>query len=281
LLAALVSPALSRAQGNFICLTNYPKNSNIQTNLIKQFPTGLWFATNAFATPFDIVASSNGGNFEAISSSMTYSVFIPAVSNVYTLMNAYTPGSGIVAIIQFYGDAGAAQTFNLQGGVNIRDFYQGQYVNSINNSTTENAFEIFDVQDAGESGNVNTGLTGDYVVDEQAYALNPAFLTQNLTNIVVSGNNQGTPIVLGITAQSVGPAIAKIVQSGSNLTFQATGGVSNATCVTLSTTNLLEPVNQWTPVATNVFSASGNFSVTVTNAMNSSTSAQFFVMEMH
>jgi hypothetical protein len=185
-----------------------------------------------------------------------------------------------VAIVQFYGDAGATQTFNLQGGVNIRDFYQGAYVNSINNSTTENAFEIFDVQDGGGTGNVNTGLTGDYVVDEQVYALNAAFLTQNLTNIVVSGNSEGTPIVLGITAQSVAPPITSAVQSGRNITLQASGGVAQATYVTLSATNVLTPVCQWQPVSTNVLTASGNFSVTLTNVVNSSVTAQFFTLEL-
>ena len=38
----------------------------------------------------------------------------------------------------------------------------------------------------------------------------------------------------------------------------------------LMSTNLTLPKTQWTPVATNTWSADGNFSLTVTNAVNQS-----------
>lgn len=279
ILTALFLPSGAMAQGNYVFVTNFSKNSNIQTNLIAQFPTGLWVATNSLETRFDIVANPSGENFYAASTPLSVALFVPAVTNVFTLMNAYAPGSGTVATVEFKGDGGADQKFTLQGGVNIRDFYQGQYVNSINNSTTENAYEIFNVQDAGGTGNVNTGLTGDYVIDEQIFALNSAFLTQNLTNIILSGDNNGTPIILGITAQSVAALISSVTLASGSLTIQAGGGISNATYLTLTSTNLALSLSQWTPVATNVLAADGNFSIMITNAINRAIAKQFFILE--
>jgi hypothetical protein len=279
-LGALFLPAVARAQGNYIFVTDFPKNGNIQSNLIAQFPTGLWVATNSFATPFDVVTNAAGENFYAANTTLSNNISIPAVSNVYTLINAYAPGGGAVATIEFKGDQGADQTFTLNGGVNIRDFYQGSFVNTLNNTTTENAFEAFDVQGGGATGNVNTGLTGNYVIDEQSFSLDAAFLTQHLTEIILSGTGNGTPIILGITAQVATPVITGITQSSNNLTIQASGGFAGATYLTLTSTNLPLPLNQWIAIETNILTAGGSFSVTLTNAHNPATPQQFFTIEM-
>lgn len=279
-LAALFSPGPARAQGNYIFITNFSKNGNIQTNLIAQFPTGLWVATNSFATPYDIVTNSAGENFYAATTPLSNSVSIPAVSNIYTLMNAYAPGGGPVVTVEFKGDQGADQTNTLDGGVNIRDFFQGSYVNTLNSATVENAFEAFDVQGAGGTGNVNTGLTGNYVIDEQSFSLDAAFLTQRLTAIIFSGLGNGTPIILGITAQVAAPSIIGVAQSSNNLTIQASGGFAGSTYLTLTSTNLLWPLDQWTPIATNVLTAGGNFSITITNGINPATPQQFLTIGM-
>jgi hypothetical protein len=278
-LAAFFSPAVARAQGNYVFVTNFLKNGNIQSNLISQFPTGLWVATNSFATPFEIVTNATGANFYAASATLSNSLSIPAVSNVYTLMNAYAPGGGAVATVEFRGDEGADQIFTLEGGVNIRDFFQGSFVNTLNNTASENAFEAFDVQGGGATGNVNTGLTGNYVIDEQSFSLDASFLTQHLAAIIISGVGNGTPIILGITAQVAAPWITGLAQSSNNLTISVSGGFAGATYFTLQSTDLLRPLNQWTPVATNVLAAGGNFSVTVTNAINSATPQQYYTIE--
>ncbi len=218
----------TQGQGSYLYITNFTKNGNIQQNLIEQFPTNLWVATNSLATPFDILTNSSGYNFYATSSGpLSVDVLIPGATTVYTMMNAYSPGGGTVATVEFQGDAGASQTFSLTGGVGIRDFFQGSFVNTINGTTTVNAFEAFNVQGAAGTGNVNTGLTGNYVIDEQVFALDASFLTQNLTNVTVAGNGDGTPIILGITALSVAAYITGVTQSvTTNLTISAIGGVA-------------------------------------------------------
>lgn len=50
--------------------------------------------------------------------------------------------------------------------------------------------------------------------------------------------------------------------SGQNIVVQGGGGLAGGRFVFLSTTNLTLPVSQWSAVATNVFDASGKFSLT-------------------
>jgi PEP-CTERM motif len=196
-----------------------PTSNNIQTGLISTFPTGTFTADDALATPFDIPASGNnfydGFGFSGAGDSITMNVSIPDVTNVYTLMNAYDPAAGqTLATIEFIGSAGATETFDLVGGSDIRDFYQGAYANSLTNTTSgvtaENAFICADPTTclgAGGTGNVDTGLIGVYVIDEQDFTLDSAFATQTLTQIIVTDTYDGSdPILLGMTAGSASPS---------------------------------------------------------------------------
>src|SRR6185312_12670505 len=76
------------------------------------------------------------------------------------------------------------------------------------------------------------------------------------------------------SVQSLG--IASISRSGTNLVLNGTGGLSNRTYLVLMGTNVMEPLNQWTPVATNVPGADGNFSITITNTVNPAAPQRFY-----
>jgi len=54
---------------------------------------------------------------------------------------------------------------------------------------------------------------------------------------------------------------------------------SGGTYYALMSTNPILPLSQWTPVATNVLSASGNFTITVTNTVNSNVPHRFYILE--
>jgi len=69
------------------------------------------------------------------------------------------------------------------------------------------------------------------------------------------------------------PGIAGISLSGTNLVLNGTAGLSGRTYFVLMGTNLTEPFNQWTPVATNVPGADGNFSITRNQRSKSECSA--------
>jgi len=76
------------------------------------------------------------------------------------------------------------------------------------------------------------------------------------------------------------PAITGISLSGTNLVMNGTNGLATGTYYVLASTNLSLPLNQWTPVATNMLSASGNFTITATNAVNRNVAKQFYILQL-
>lgn len=232
-----------------------PTSDSIQTNLVSTFPTGIFKADNSFKTPFKIPAKPDkcgytdkgacnfydGFGTSGDGQSITIDVSIANPALVYTLMNAYSPPPGAqIATIEFIGSSGTTETFALVAGDDIRDFYQGQYANTLNNGVAnvhaENAFTCDDpstcLGSAG-TGDVNTGLAGTYNLDEQQYALEAAFASQDLVKIVITDTNNGSvPILLGIT-------VASATKNPPTITsFSPTKGDVDAT-VTITGKNLL------------------------------------------
>jgi alpha-tubulin suppressor-like RCC1 family protein len=76
------------------------------------------------------------------------------------------------------------------------------------------------------------------------------------------------------------PAITGIGLAGTNLVLTANDGLWNGTYLTLTSTNLAQPLSQWTPVATNTLDGSGPFTIIVTNGVNASDSKRFFTLQL-
>jgi hypothetical protein len=92
----------------------------------------------------------------------------------------------------------------------------------------------------------------------------------------------GIPTAPCAECVSVAPVqfgIASVSVSGANLVLNATNGVSGGTYCALMSPNLALPFEQWTPVATNVLSVSGNFTITAINTVNLNASQRFYVIE--
>ena len=229
LVAAAVFVGASGANANtYTPITNFVPdttcascNGNVQTGLISTFPTGTYTPTNGvdgvtgntFGAPFTLGPSVL--NFVQIYVPLTVTTNVSNVTNVFTLMNAYSPiPNTVVGTVEFLGTGGASDTFNLVAGTDIRDFYQNPlniYANTINGTTTQNAFSCTDPSTclgAGGTGNVQTGGQGDYRIDEQDFTLNASFVGQSLTQIIFTPNDNGdgTPILLGITAADITPS---------------------------------------------------------------------------
>jgi uncharacterized repeat protein (TIGR03803 family) len=73
------------------------------------------------------------------------------------------------------------------------------------------------------------------------------------------------------------PSISSLNVAETNVTLNAIDGIEGETCVELASPNLTLPLNQWTPMATDVLSSGGNF--TFTNVVNSATSQQFYLLQ--
>lgn len=71
--------------------------------------------------------------------------------------------------------------------------------------------------------------------------------------------------------------ITHVSVSGTTLTLDATNGVDGGRVVLLGTTNLMQPLSQWTPILTNNFDSSGNLNLS-TNIINPALPQQFFIL---
>ncbi len=70
------------------------------------------------------------------------------------------------------------------------------------------------------------------------------------------------------------PEITSLRAVGANLIFTGTNGTPGNTYYIVSSTNVVSPLNQWQPIASNVFDANGNFNLT--NPSVSKLHQQFF-----
>jgi hypothetical protein len=74
------------------------------------------------------------------------------------------------------------------------------------------------------------------------------------------------------------PGIITTSLAGTNLVLNGTNGLVGTYYVLMST-NVALPLNLWTPVATNALSASGNFTITVTNTVTPNVRQRFYVLQ--
>jgi hypothetical protein len=125
--------------------------------------------------------------------SITMNVNIPDATNVYTLINTWMgqPGPNYYAWLTFMGSDGATYTEDLVGNVDIRDYNNYVFTDSINGTTTTDVFN-----------------SGNQRLDMQNIALPSAFATQTLTTIELvdnGGPNFQRTVLDGVTVASPVP----------------------------------------------------------------------------
>lgn len=89
-------------------------------------------------------------------------------------------------------------------------------------------------------------------------------------------NNGALALVVGSVASAA--KITGISISGTSLNITAVDGADSGQFVLLQSTNLLLPLNQWTPVLTNNFSPSGTLNLS-TNIINPQNRQEFYLLE--
>jgi autotransporter-associated beta strand protein len=89
-------------------------------------------------------------------------------------------------------------------------------------------------------------------------------------------NTNGTLSVV-ITTQ---PVISSISISGNGVMFNGSGGVGSANFYLLGTTNLASPLTNWTRLLTNQFDNDGNFNFGFTNAANTNSTQNFYLLQL-
>jgi hypothetical protein len=74
------------------------------------------------------------------------------------------------------------------------------------------------------------------------------------------------------------PRINDISLVGANLNLSVGSGLAGMTYSVLMSTNLTQPLNQWTEMASNIAGSNGNFIVTVTNAVSPVSPQRFYIL---
>jgi len=83
-----------------------------------------------------------------------------------------------------------------------------------------------------------------------------------------------------IFSQPIVPLISSVNISGANVTLNAIEGMENESCTVLESPSLSTPLKLWTPLATNILAGGGDFSVTVTNAVNPAAAQGFYTLQI-
>jgi hypothetical protein len=114
--------------------------------------------------------------------------------------------------------------------------------------------------------------------------------TAALTGIsFVLQNNNGSDDTIAATYDAfslsapslrVQPVLNGASLAETNLVLMGSYGLSGASYRTLMSTNVAQPLSQWTPVATNLLSANGNFTLTATNAVDRGAARQFYILQV-
>jgi len=97
------------------------------------------------------------------------------------------------------------------------------------------------------------------------------------TNLLWNTNTLMISGMLSVVTLS-SPTIAAIQFNGGALTVSGSGGISSWPYIVLAATNLASA--SWSPVATNQFDNSGNFALTLTNALNPSQPRTFYKLQL-
>jgi hypothetical protein len=162
------------------------------------FPTG---TQNFGGVPFAISTGPNNywsgatvADCGAGTVRLTIPVGVQGVTSVFTLLNTGwgQPGPSAYLYVTFTGSAGATATQPLVGGVNVRDYNNDGYQNTINNTSTVQAWTNGDGQR----------------LDRQEYILPAAFASQTLTSVTITdtGNQNFSRAVFSALTVSTCPA---------------------------------------------------------------------------
>jgi hypothetical protein len=81
------------------------------------------------------------------------------------------------------------------------------------------------------------------------------------------------------SASPTQPGITSVSLSGTNLVLNGINGQAGGTYSVLMSANLALPLNKWTPVATNILSVSGSFTITVTNTVTHNIPQRFYILQ--
>jgi hypothetical protein len=227
------------------------------------------------------VAISAGATFD-VSALGGYT--FTGVSPVQTLAGASTSGAGNVAV------GGNTVTLNSGAGALFQANGSGSTVGKVSvagNVTLNNNTVTINVTGSPLGGGTNRLLDCTGTLTGSAN-ITPVFTGLGLASgasasvVTTTGSNGHVDLVVNgslIPTQSAHIGGINIV--GNNVVLNATNGQSGGTYYLLTSTNIAQPIGQWTPAATNVITTngvSGAFIFTGTNVVNPNDTQQYYIL---
>ncbi len=183
----------------------------------------------------------------------------------YSILHSFNPATDK----GLEGEAGIVMAGNtLYGTTLIYDSYSlSGSIYSIN--TDGSSFTIlygFSPPSGDEIGGTNA--YGSVLAGTLAMSGNVLYGTTPYGGVYGDGTIFSLPVV---------PSISSLNVTETNVTLNAIDGIEGETCVELASPILTLPLDQWTPLATNVLSSGGDF--TMTNTVNPATPQQFYLLQ--
>jgi alpha-tubulin suppressor-like RCC1 family protein len=129
-----------------------------------------------------------------------------------------------------------------------------------------NGQTLYDISNAGILNWTNLQFT----VTATSASTVLAFGIQDISGLIGLDDVSVTPV----------PDIAGISLAGTNVVIHGSNGQFGGTYSLLSSTDLTTPLNLWTPIGSDIPPASGNFTLTATNAVNHSFPQRFFILQL-
>jgi fibronectin-binding autotransporter adhesin len=148
---------------------------------------------------------------------------------------------------------------------------------ALNISGTLNAGGALVVTNAGASALANGDNFQLFNAANFAGAFSSLVLPSLATNLLWNTNALMTSGTLSVVTLA-SPTIAAIQFNGADLTVSGSGGINSWPYVILGTTNLT--AGPWLPVTTNQFDSNGNFTLTLTNALNLNQPQTFYKLQL-
>jgi len=106
----------------------------------------------------------------------------------------------------------------------------------------------------------------------------PANLPAGTYSLVAVANGIASDPVLFSTPLTA-PAIVSVSLTAGNMVLNCANGLAGRTYYILTSPNLAVPRAQWTPVATNLLTANGNFTIGAANIVNLGEAQRYFTLE--
>jgi autotransporter-associated beta strand protein len=254
----------------------------IRSNSITKVGTGTWTLTgsNTYAGTTTVSAGTLLVNGNQISATNTVTVASGAtlggtgiLGGATTVNGRLSPGSNAIGMLTFTNDV----ILN-SGGTTYMEVNKSLKTNDVlrvvlGRLTCDGTLSMTNLAGALTNGDSFKILDATNCTGTFATLALPALST----NLAWNTGSLYTSGTLSVVVAML-PRFNSFGLVGTNLVLGGNGGVASSNYYVLASTNIIRPLAQWTPIATNQFTAGGNFNFT--NGISPGTPRRFYLLQV-